>query len=143
MLSLDEKIPGCTHFTWREALWLPQWNRAANEADGLNDDVKKNLIQTFQWMEKVRDLFGKPLKVHVAYRPDAYNQLVKGAPSSMHKVGKAVDFDVLGLSCDDAKERLKGKLEDWDLRMEDNGAGAPWVHLDDRQPGPAGRFFKP
>lgn len=140
-----ELIPGCSHFTWREALWLPSWNRMAEESDGLTDEIKQNLISSFQWMETVRSYFDKPINVHVAYRPVAYNQQIGGALHSQHSVGCAVDFDVVGMSCDEVRAKIldEGKLDEWNLRMEDNGMGAGWIHLDSRAPGPGGRFFKP
>jgi uncharacterized protein YcbK (DUF882 family) len=64
---------------------------------------------------------------------------------SMHLKGRAVDFVVKGMSCDDFKKKMldEAKLDEWNLRMEDNGLGANWIHLDDKAPGPSGRFFKP
>ena len=141
-MELSDKIPGCLHFSWKEALWLPKWNRASNESDGLTEEIKQSLVNTFQWMEKVREFLG-PVTVHVALRPEEYNKLVGGASKSMHRIGRAVDFHISGMTCDTAREKLKEKLEEWKLRMEDNGQGSSWVHLDDREPGPAGRFFKP
>lgn len=142
-MNLSERIAGSKYFTWKEALWLPRWNRAATTEDGLTDEIVASLIHTFQWMDKVRIFLGKPINVHVAFRPVKYNAEVGGAPNGMHPKGKAVDFSVAGYSCDEVKDKLKAKLVEWNLRMEDNGQGAGWVHLDDREPGPAGRFFKP
>lgn len=34
-------------------------------------------------------------------------------------------------------------LDAWKIRMEDNGEGATWIHLDNRKPGPSGRYFPP
>lgn len=144
-MNPQDNIPGCKHFTWKEALWLPKWNRMADESDGLTDEIKQNISRSAAFMDKVREYFGKPINVHCWLRPTAYNALVGGAKSSQHLVGNAVDFDIKGMSCDDVRARLlaDGKLDEWNLRMEDNGAGSSWVHLDDRTPGPAGRFFKP
>lgn len=141
----SDKIPGCKYFTWKEALWLPQWNRMADETDGVTDEVLENVKVTAQWMDQIRDYAGAPIRVHCWVRPTAYNALVKGAASSQHIIGKAVDFDVKGISCNDFQQKMLAdkKLEELNLRMEDNGPGAGWVHLDDRAPGPAGRFFKP
>lgn len=143
-MGLTEKISGSKFFTNKEALWLPQWNRAACEDDGLTEELLNNIKETAQWMDKVREYFGKPIRVHCWLRPLEYNKLVKGAKSSQHLLGKAVDFDVVGMTCDDAKAKLlaDNKLEEFGIRMEDN-VGGSWIHLDSREPGPAGRFFKP
>lgn len=138
--------PISKHFTSHEALFLPSWNREATESDGLDDSVRTNLKDLFSRMDQVRDHFNKPIRVHCAYRPEEYNKLVHGAANSAHKYGQACDFDVEGMSCDDVRAEIlkSGMLESLNMRMEDNGAGAPWIHLDTRAV-PAGhnRYFKP
>jgi hypothetical protein len=141
----DPKAKISDHFTYHEALYLPTWKRMADEADGYDAKVEDSLKVTFHKLDKVREYFGKPITVHVAYRPEAYNHLVHGAANSAHKFGMAVDFHVEGMTCDEVKKKiLDDKMLDiWNMRMEDNGAGASWIHLDTRVPGPGGRFFKP
>lgn len=147
MLPTD---PIATHFTWKDALWLPSWGRMGTVEDGFSEVVGANLVLIFQLMDQVRDYFALPIRVHVAWRPDKYNALVKGAPNSAHLATgtneAACDFDVMGISCDEARKKIiqDGKLDQWKMRMEDNGIGAPWIHLDTRQPPPGHpRFFKP
>jgi zinc D-Ala-D-Ala carboxypeptidase len=137
--------PLTTHFSWREALYLPSWNREATEADGLNEDIKSNLRLLFQKMELVREHFEAPIRVHCAYRPPEYNKLVGGARNSAHMYGMACDFSIKGLSCDEVRDRLnsEGLLEKWGLRCEDL-PGSNWVHLDIKPPlSGRPRFFKP
>lgn len=144
------------YFTVNEAIYLPRWGRLATADDGLNDDVKQALFKFLnEVMDPVRELLGKPIKVHVCYRPKKYNEEVKGATESAHmarndaKFGliAAIDFSCdlspgpIGQDCDAAKKILKPKLEELGARMEDNGQGASWVHLDNRAPGPSGRYF--
>lgn len=129
-------------FTVKEALWFPQWSRIAVEKDGLGPVQKANLEILFKKMDKVRELFGKPITVHVAFRSYSYNKLVKGAAQSSHVTGMAVDFHVNGITCDDARAKIVPHLEEWGMRCE-NLPGSSWVHLDIRPVGPGGRFFKP
>jgi phenylpyruvate tautomerase PptA (4-oxalocrotonate tautomerase family) len=147
------------HFTVKEAIWLPQWNRLANEKeDSLTQDAKDALVKLFtEVMDEVRELIEKPITVHVAFRSPDYNVLIGGARLSIHMARKYDDGNLaaacdwsadmgkgsIGANCDALKEILKPKLESMDIRMEDNGVGASWIHLDDRKPGPGGRFFKP
>lgn len=137
-------------FTYKEFLWLPQWNRMGDASDGLTDEVLDRLKAMAQKMDLVREFLGAPIRVHVAWRPTEYNKLVKGAKASTHLaasgIDAAVDFSVKGMTCDEVKKKIldANKLEEWDLRMEDNGAGANWVHLDTRKPAEGRpRFFKP
>lgn len=142
--------PISKHFTYKEALWLPSWARMGNASDGLDDKVIARLQYLTSKMDLVREYFNKPINVHVTWRPAAYNTQVNGAKNSAHcaaqDVDAAMDFDVIGLSCDDVKAMIlkDNKLEEWGMRMEDNGKGASWVHLDTRAPLPGHpRFFKP
>jgi uncharacterized protein YcbK (DUF882 family) len=131
------------YFTVKEALYLPTWGRLANENDGLDAKVKANLIRAFSVMDKIREIFGKPVIVHVAYRPRAYNTLIGGATQSAHIFGIAVDFHIAGITCDEARNILKPKLEELKIRMEDL-PGSSWVHIDLRQiPSGSRRFFRP
>lgn len=36
---LQSTLPGNPYFQWREALFLPSWNRIAQEADGLTQEI--------------------------------------------------------------------------------------------------------
>jgi uncharacterized protein YcbK (DUF882 family) len=141
--ALNERIS--RHFTWKEALWLPQWKRMANEADGVTDQVLENLKILFQKMDLVREFIRRPVVVHCAYRPKLYNELVKGAPSSAHLALEpgvaAVDFNVDGLACMPTKIDFLPMLDIWDMRMERNGIEADWVHLDTGRKGI--RYFRP
>ena len=139
----DPKAQVSKHFTVHEAIYLPTWGRLATETDGLTDEVKANLITLFAKMDIVREYFGKPINVHVTYRPEEYNKLIGGAPMSAHKFGKACDFDVSGMNCDDVRSQIMANhlLETWDFRME-MLPGSVWVHLgNDWKSGI--RYFKP
>ena len=129
------------HFTLKEAIWLPQWGRIASPSE-LSTDVLRNLQDVFARLDSIRELFDRPISVHCAFRPDAYNRLVKGAKNSAHLYGQAVDFSVQGVPCDTVRKILLPRLDTLGLRMEDL-PGSGWVHIDTRPPGPGGRFFKP
>jgi hypothetical protein len=138
------------YFTYHEFLWLPSWNRLADESDGLDDDVVDRLKVLAEKLDIVREYFDKPIRIHVAYRPAKYNAQIGGAKSSAHcaavNMEAAVDFDVIGLTCDEAKAMIlqDDKLADWDMRMEDLPQGSGWIHLDTRPLIPGhNRCFKP
>lgn len=143
------------YFTVEDAIMLREWKRLANAEDGLNDTAKKNLIGIFEKMDVIREFLGMPVFVKSAYRPSAYNVAIGGAALSAHMASNdyaAVDFwcdadgdgDKDGDDCDLIKEKIMPMIEGWNLRMEDNGKGARWIHVDDKPVGPGmHRFFKP
>lgn len=137
-----------SHFTVYECLWLKQWNRLANEADGLTDDIKGS-IENFcvNTMDMVRNFIGFPINVHCLYRPPQYSLLVGGSATDAHTQGNAMDFDCLpNMTCDVVKAKFRpfgndDLLERLGIRLENNGAKALWCHIDTRAVGPSGRFF--
>lgn len=136
----DESCKVTPNFSVRECLRLPQWNRLADETDGLNDDIKGNLVILCEVLEKVRAVLQTPIHVHCMYRPARYNKLVGGASASAHMKGMAIDFDTNpGMSLEAAKARIRPLLERYGLRME-KGTDT-WIHLDTNHPGPSGREF--
>jgi hypothetical protein len=151
-MSIDWTDPAAmvtTHFNVSDCLMLPTWGRLANESDGLDDDVKANLVTLCNHMETIRQFIGnKPIQSHCAYRPAAYNELIGGAPHSAHVIGKAMDFHVVEYGgnngCDYVRGLLVPQLQEWGVRMEDTSekANRDWVHIDFAQPNP-NRFFKP
>jgi hypothetical protein len=122
------------HFTWKEALWLPQWSMCHEptytETHRIADLASK--------MDEVRDFLGVPLQVTSWIRPTLdrgdYNALIGGARDSQHKLGAAVDVVPQGRTVDECMgEILKaGLLEQLGLRAEANGESQdrPWLHFD-------------
>lgn len=136
-----------SHFTWHDALWLPKWNRAACEQDGLDSWH----LDTLEWffkerVEPTRLFIGLPFVVHVCCRPDAYNKLVGGKEDSAHRIPSvkvaAIDFHVKGITCDDVRIKLTPELSKFQVRVEDR-PGSDWVHMDSKIPPNGHWLFKP
>lgn len=140
------------HFSVHEALWLPGWSKEATAAEGLNDHVKKQIVRLAEKLDVVRDRIGVHILVHNWYRPEAYNHYVHGAPQSAHMCAldwSAVDWSAAlpgtktrGESCDKLRAMILPWLQELDLRMENNGDGATWIHLDTK-PLVLQRYFRP
>jgi hypothetical protein len=83
-------------------------------------------------LEPVRDHFGKAIVVHSGYRSPAVNTAVKGASSSQHCKGEAVDFHVPGFTVLEVAQWIQSSDIDYDqLILENYVAGRPtsgWVH---------------
>lgn len=138
------------YFTVKDALMLREWDRLATEDDGLNEEIKSNILKTAKKLDVIRKFINKPILVKSWLRPSKYNVAIGGAPKSAHMDGLAVDWwtdqngdgSLNGDDCDLLKEALMPKLEEWGIRMEDNGKGARWIHID-LKPVKKARFFKP
>lgn len=128
-------------FTVHECLWLPRWSRMANNDDGFCDKIGFNLIDLCMKLDLVRDFMKDAMIVHCMFRPFAYNHLVLGAYNSPHTRGQACDFHFRATDCDQARQTLVPKLQEFNLRMEDL-PGAAWVHLDTADV-VNHRYFKP
>ncbi len=136
-------VKASNYFSWGELLTLSSWNRLATIEDGITEEILDNLNKLALKMDDVRRHFNKPIKVHVVYRPVEYNKLVKGAPKSSHVLGKAIDFSIPGLTCDEVRKQIIDSklLETLEMRMEDR-PGSNWVHMD-YAPVVNKRFFLP
>lgn len=131
-----------TQFNVHDCLYLPKWKRIATEEDGLNDVVKHNLIFLCKTLDKLVVYLDAFIHVHSMYRPAEYSVLVGGSAHDVHVYGRGIDFDCNPqMTCDEVKAKLLPVLEKYGLRMEDNGPGAPWVHLDTHSVATT-RFFK-
>jgi hypothetical protein len=139
------------HFSVHESLWLPVWRREATEADGLDDQVKAQIVRLAEKLDVVRDRIEVSIVVHNWFRPFKYNRECGGAPASGHMClgpWSAVDFSAAlpgtssrGQSCDRLRAMILPWLEELDLRLENNGPEAPWVHLDTK-PVVLSRYFR-
>jgi uncharacterized protein YcbK (DUF882 family) len=130
------------HFTVGDCLTLHNWNRLATEDDGADFDKLTTLCEK---LEEVRDALDCPMKVHCIFRSTAYNQeqkILMPTGADVHSFCEAVDFDCGSeLTTDEIKAILLPMLQSFGLRMEDNGPGASWVHID-LHPVMNSRFFK-
>lgn len=138
LIDLNKLIPNSKHFRWKEFLWLPQWQIHCFPTDIQFLNLTKKLMPG---LEKARSYIGQPFIVTSGIRPHIYNQLIDGALLSAHKIGLAVDIKCPKIKSPRLRELLHPVLADFDLRMED--LDTPHVHLDAREPGPGGRYFKP
>lgn len=162
----DSKCKISKHFTVGEATWLPQWlifhTPSAQERTAILNFAKK--------MDRIRDFLNQPIIIHNWIRPPKlncvsspyhgkdYNRAVyeqiwkrqgltkemideKKEPNSAHKYGIATDWHAKILKCKVVRQKLQPKLVEFDIRIEDIKGN--WVHTDEHEPGPSGRFFKP
>jgi uncharacterized protein YcbK (DUF882 family) len=103
-----------------------------NEWGQVTLDMLKNAIRMAQYMDKVRDYFGKPIRVTSWLRVPKHNARVGGASSSKHLLGIAVDFVVQGVPFNQAQMARLNKFHTGGLARADfNKDGwADFVHID-------------
>ena len=137
-VNLDNNIPECKYFKWSEVLWLPRWKIHVVP----RKEQRNNLMMIAKKLDWIRAYFSKPIYVTSGFRPEIYNQVIGGAPSSYHKKGLALYFVVEGLHANDVRKQLEPLLEHLGIRME-KLRNASWTHIDLGKPGITGRYFIP
>ena len=131
------------HFTVNDMCMLHQWNRLATADDGMDENMQTQLVILAQKLEQIRSFLQTPMSVHCCFRSHDYNKLISAPPNDVHSMGMACDFDCNShLSTDEVKSRLMPVLEQMGIRMENNGTGASWIHID-THPVMHARFFNP
>lgn len=152
MIDWNDKTAKITlNFTVHEATYLPSWGVHHIP----NEEEKKNIIEMAQKMEQVREYLGdKSINVNCWIRPNMvncenprywgknYNKAIGGADLSAHLTGKAVDFTVSSISCDEVRYLLQDQLEKLNLRMEKKPASM-WIHLGNDWEPRKQRYFIP
>jgi zinc D-Ala-D-Ala carboxypeptidase len=115
------------HISYIEATQSPTAERL-----GINNNPDKAQLEAMQLVaekcfEPLRLWYGKPIKINSFFRSDLLNRAVKGALTSQHKKGEAIDLDA------GSKEENK-KLFDWikanlDFDQVINEYNYSWVHV--------------
>lgn len=90
-------------------------------------------------IDQIRDFFNRPVIVNnwhnggkFKYRGFRPKDCKIGAKNSMHKLGQAIDFDVVGLTAEEVRgEIIKHReLFPYVTRIE---AGVNWIHIDNKK----------
>ena len=82
-------------------------------------------------LQKMRNLYGKPIRITSGFRCAAHNRNVRGNPSSHHLEGNA--SDLFALSASEKFWLLKYAIE---VGFSGIGVGRDFIHVDDREGAP-------
>ena len=121
------------YFSYAEA------TRSVNaEAIGMKNDPPPIMLENLKYfltnyMDKVRELFGKPIVANSIYRNPAVNKLVGGSKTSVHMQGLAADFPVNGYSPRQAIGEIVRSGIEFDQLIDEYGT---WVHFGIRRDKP-------
>lgn len=99
----------------------------------ISADVKNNLIKLADQLQILRDKVQKPIKINSAYRCENYNDnVVKGAKHSQHKLGKAADIVINGMTPNEVHELVCEMVELGQINFGGIGKYNTFTHLDIR-----------
>ena len=97
-------------------------------------EIISNLLELSQMLEKIREVYGKPIIIGSGYRCPKLNKAVGGVPNSQHQYGQAADIKTVSDSPKDNKV-----LFDICKRLVDNGTikvgqlideyNYNWIHI--------------
>lgn len=123
------------HFIIKEFVPPEIWN---SEGERSISYLDPNLLLS---IEQIRNYFNKVIIVNNWYNGGSFKyrgfrpkDCIIGSKRSMHKKGKAIDFDVLGLTANEVREEIikHRELFPYVSRME---AGVNWIHIDSKYTG--------
>ena len=96
-------------------------------------DVKNNVFKLAEQLQILRDKVKKPIKINSAFRCANYNDnIIKGAKHSQHKLGKAADIVVIGMTPNEVHELVCEMVECDELNFGGIGKYNTFTHLDIR-----------
>lgn len=98
-----------------------------------NEDVLlPNIVKLANQLQVLRDYFGKPIIINIAYRPKWY-ELEKGrSGNSKHTLGIAADFNVKGVSARKVREAIEELILKGEMMQGGLGKYDSFVHYDIR-----------
>jgi len=116
------------HITLDEATISPTALRMGIDNKPNEEQLANMKLVAEKCFEPIRAWYGKPLKVNSFFRCDELNKAVKGAPTSQHTKGMAIDFSA-------GSKAENKKIYDWAVRNLTAfdqiiwEFGGVWIHI--------------
>lgn len=98
----------------------------------LSPELELNLIILLERLNKLRNVYSKPMTVTSGYRPGKYNKTAGGALRSAHLTCEACDFKDTDGSLDKFCMDNPDLLKSIGLYLEHPDSTPGWTHLDTR-----------
>ena len=106
---------------------------ARNELDNTpSNDHLMNLRRLAAFLESLRALLGKPIRINSAYRNPEVNAGIRGSKTSQHCFGTAADIRVAGMTPDQVVKRIISSTLPYDQvirEFSDPVRGGGWTHV--------------
>ena len=83
------------------------------------------------YLQKIRDHFGKPVKINSGYRCATHNKKVGGATSSRHATGQAADIKIVGVAPAEIAKYAEN-IGVLGIGLYETDADGHFVHIDTR-----------
>jgi len=90
------------------------------------DDALFNLRRLALFLEDVRTVIGKPIRINSAYRSPEVNGSVGGKTTSQHCLGCAADIRVPGMTPNEVVKKLKDSKLQYDQLIREFDS---WTHI--------------
>jgi len=116
------------HISYEEGTISPTALRMGIDNKPNEEQLANMKLVAEKCFEPIRAWYGKPLKVNSFFRCDELNKAVKGAPTSQHTKGMAIDFSA-GTKAENKKiyDWAVRNLTAWDQIIWE--FGGTWIHI--------------
>lgn len=117
--------------------WLSEFTRSQTASrkgiDNIPDQEAIDNLQNlcYNCLQKIRDHFGKAIRISSGYRSPELNVAIGGSKTSSHCRGEAADFEIYGISNFKLAEWCMNNLEFDQLILEYPGddLNDGWIHI--------------
>lgn len=96
-------------------------------------------------LQKVRNHYGKPVRVTSGYRCPQLNKRIGGSSTSQHMTGQAADFEIFGVDNREVAKWIHTNLNFDQLILEfyksDSGINSGWIHCSYKPSGNRKQFL--
>jgi hypothetical protein len=100
----------------------------------LPNELIPNAVYTATHLfEAVRAVLGVPIRISSGYRCEALNVAVRGVKTSQHVKAQALDMEPVGMTIDDAFEKLKKAPLMYDQLIKEHCGDTYWIHMSIKQ----------
>jgi hypothetical protein len=113
------------HFTLEE-LTVSEAAARQGLSNEPTDEALENLKRLAEFLEDVRALVGKPIRINSAYRSPEVNAAVGGSKNSQHCFGCAADIRVPGMTPDEVVRLITDSDLDYDQCIREFDS---WTHV--------------
>ncbi len=113
------------HFTLEE-LTVSEAAARQGLSNEPTDEALDNLKRLAEFLEDVRALVGKPIRINSAYRSPEVNAAVGGSKTSQHCFGCAADIRVPGMTPDEVVRLITDSDLDYDQCIREFDS---WTHV--------------